>query len=121
MVNQNLNITVPLRTKFNQMDWGSMEWLVDDSLFSGADMSVALMILSKGEMAPCHSHPNCHEFIYLIEGNIEQTLGEEKRTLKAGDSVLIPAGTAHGSRNIGSEDARMMISYSSGTRKYETS
>ncbi len=119
-MNQNLNKTIPLRTKLNQMDWGSMEWLVDDSLFAGADMSVALMILKMGEMAPVHSHPNCHEFIYLFEGEIEQTLGDEKRTLRAGDSVLIPAGTGHGSRNIGSKDAKMVLSYSSGIRKYET-
>lgn len=119
-MNQNIDTTGPLKTKFAPMDWGSMEWLLDDSIKPGADMSVAVMIVKMGEMAPAHSHPNCHEFIFLSQGSIEQTLGDEKRVMKAGESAFVPAGTVHATRNLGTEDARLIVTYSAGMRKYES-
>lgn len=119
-VNPELEKTQLPKTKTNHMDWGSMEWLVDDSIEPGADMSVAIMRVLPGEKAPDHSHPNCHEFLYLALGSIEQTIGQEKKVLKAGDSVFIPVGTIHGSRNIGTDEAKIIVSYSAGIRKYES-
>jgi quercetin dioxygenase-like cupin family protein len=116
----NFNKTEGLQSKLSPEDWGSMEWLVDDSLVTGADMSVAVMNLLKGKISPTHRHPNSHEFIYLVEGRAEAILGEKKIILQPGDSVFIPAGTFHGTRNLGTEDVRMIISYSAGIRKYET-
>src|SRR5581483_9186662 len=100
-MNQNLIKSEPLKTKMTSQDWGSMEWLVDDSLSPGADMSVAVMTVKMGEVAPAHSHPNCHEFIYLVQGTIEEIVNDQKRVLMVGDSVYIPAGTVHGTRNLG--------------------
>ncbi len=117
---RNFNKTEPLKSRLVPEDWGSMEWLVDDSLVEGTGMSVAVMTLLDGKTSPLHRHSNCHEFIYLAEGKVEVTLDEKKATLQAGDSVLIPVGTFHGARNLGAEDAKMIISYSAGIRKYET-
>jgi hypothetical protein len=55
-----------------------------------------------------------------MKGTIEQTLGDKKRVLMMDNSILIQGGTIHGSRNIGGEDAKMVISYSARIRKYET-
>jgi quercetin dioxygenase-like cupin family protein len=116
---QNFNKDERLQSKFAPQDWGSMEWLVDDSLVEGTGMSVAVMTLLKGKTAPLHRHPNCHEFLYLAEGKVEVTLDEKKVVLESGGSILNPLGTVHGVRNLGERDAKMVISYSEGARVYE--
>jgi len=116
---QNFNKDERLQSKLALQDWGSMEWLVDDSLVKGTGMSVAVMTLLKGKTSPLHRHPNCHEFIYLVEGKVEVSLDEKKVVLETDDSVLNPLGTIHGVRNLGAGDAKMVISYSQGARVYE--
>src|SRR5580658_4289969 len=118
-VTRNFNKTEPLQSKLAPQDWGSMEWLVEDSLVTGVGMSVAVMTLLKGKTSPLHRHPNCHEFIYLAQGKVEVSLDEKKVVLETGDSVLNPLGTIHGVRNLGAGDAKMVISYSQGARVYE--
>lgn len=110
----------PLETKFNEMDWGNMEWLLDDSIVPGSQMSVAVMAVKAGETAPAHSHPNCHEFLLLTRGSVEHISGNEKRILEAGDSVFVPAGVVHAVHNLGSVEAQMIVTYSAGVRKYES-
>ncbi len=109
----------PLRPKLTEEDWGSTEWLVDDSLVPGVGISVAVMTIKGGKKTPVHAHSNCHELIYIAEGRVEVSLEKERIILNAGDSVLSPAGSAHGFKNLGESDARMVISYSAGKRKYE--
>lgn len=110
----------PLETKFSEMDWGSMEWLLDDSIVPGAEMSVAVMTVKMGEIAPGHSHPNCNEFILLTRGSVEHVFGGEKRILQAGESAFVPAGVVHSIRNLGTGEAQMIVTYSAGIRKYES-
>jgi mannose-6-phosphate isomerase-like protein (cupin superfamily) len=49
--------------------------------------------------APSHLHA-VEEVLEVIEGTAELQLGEEKAILTANQSVLIPAGTKHGFRNV---------------------
>ena len=118
-MSQNFNKAEPLQPKLAPQDWGSMEWLVDDSLVAATGMSVAVMTLFKAKTSPLHRHPNCHEFIYLTDGHVEVTLDEKKVTIRTGDSVLNPAGVIHGVKNLGDGDAKMIISYSEGARVYQ--
>jgi quercetin dioxygenase-like cupin family protein len=97
-----------------------MEWLVDDAVVENAGLSVARMTLERDACTQGHRHPNCNEVIHLIEGTVEQTVGPGRHVMAAGDTVFIPAGTHHRSRNIGPGAAVMVVSYSSGTRVYET-
>jgi quercetin dioxygenase-like cupin family protein len=46
--------------------------------------------------------------IYVIEGSIEQWVLEEKQTLTAGDSVVIPASAVHATFNDGTEAAKIL-------------
>lgn len=48
-----------------------------------------------GSVVPEHSH--AHEQItYVVRGGMRFTLGDETRTLHAGDGVTIPPGIPHG-------------------------
>jgi quercetin dioxygenase-like cupin family protein len=55
-----------------------------------------------------HRHPGQEEVIYVIEGTIEQWLEQERATLSAGDSVVIPASAVHATFNDGAEAAKIL-------------
>ena len=55
-----------------------------------------------------HRHPGQEEVIYVIEGTIEQWLGQEKHMLSAGDSVVIPASAVHATFNDGDAPAKIL-------------
>ena len=66
---------------------------------------------SPGAAFPRHSHPGV-EVAYVLEGTLEYRLeGSPPVTLKAGDSLFIPAGTVHAARNAGSGNAVELATY----------
>ena len=61
-------------------------------------------IIPPGSSHKFHSHPNMEEIIYIIHGTCEQWVEQDMQMLLEGDTVHIPAGTVHGSYNIGDDD-----------------
>ena len=61
-----------------------------------------------GKCLDFHRHPGQEEVIYVIEGTIEQWLEQEKSTLSAGDSVVIPASAVHATFNDGDAAAKIL-------------
>ena len=58
-----------------------------------------------------HTHPG-EEFGYLLEGTLElQVEGAPTRTLKAGDTFFVPAGTVHAARDTGAKGAKVLATY----------
>ena len=106
-------------TRPQSSDRATMDWLVDDALVENAALSVARMTLAEDACSEGHRHPNCNEVIHLIAGRVGQAVGEDRVVMAPGDTVFIPAGAFHQSRNIGAGEAVMIVSYSSGTRIYE--
>ena len=53
-----------------------------------------------GRGAPTHLHA-VEEVLTVLAGQAEVWLGEDKATLAAGQSMLVPAGRRHGFRNTG--------------------
>lgn len=97
----------------------TMDWLVDDALVENAALSIARMTLAAGACSEGHRHPNCNEVIHLLAGMVEQAVDKERVVMAPGDTVFIPAGAFHQSRNLGPDEAVMIVAYSSGTRIYE--
>lgn len=96
-----------------------MSWLMDDAIQAGAGLSLARMTIEPDITSEPHRHSNCSEAIHLLSGQIEQRQGDSWVTLKAGDTILIPVGAVHQTRNTGSKTAVIMIAYSSGSRIYQ--
>ena len=60
---------------------------------------------------PNHTHPG-EEIIYVLEGVLEYTVGDQAPvTLKPGNVLFIPAGTAHSVRNVGSTNGAELATY----------
>jgi quercetin dioxygenase-like cupin family protein len=64
-----------------------------------------------GVASPKHSHPGV-EVAYVLSGSFEYQLeGRPPVTLKAGDSLFIPAGVAHVAKNVSGSNAAEMATY----------
>jgi len=64
-----------------------------------------------GAVFPKHNHPG-EELVYVIEGSLEYSVeGKPPVTLKAGDVLFIPAGAAHGVKNVGSGNGSELATY----------
>ena len=50
-------------------------------------------------------HEKSDQVVLIIEGEIEAEVGDVTRTLKAGDTCIIPAGTPHRLTNGGEHEA----------------
>ena len=56
--------------------------------------------VAAGNGAPTHSHP-VEEVLTVRAGEAEMWLDQEKVIVKAGQSLIVPAGRLHGFRNSG--------------------
>jgi quercetin dioxygenase-like cupin family protein len=54
-----------------------------------------------GAMVPPHMHQIEDEFIYLVNGEMEVTIGEATHTVRPGDLVKMPRGVPHAIRSTG--------------------
>jgi len=62
--------------------------------FHSEHMTFAYYEIDDGAALHAHSHPN-EEVWHIIDGEVDLTLGEETRRVRAGQAVVIPAGTTH--------------------------
>ena len=64
------------------------------------NITVIFEEIGVGDRIPLHLHP-IHEVIVFDAGSARVTLGGETRDVGPGTVVFIPAGTPHGTRNLG--------------------
>lgn len=103
------------------LDWGTLFRLSGPQKTQADKLVVIEVNITPGNGHNFHKHPQQEEVIYVIEGEIEQWVGQEKRILQAGDSVFIPADGVHASFNVGTTDAKLLaiLSPSIGEEGYE--
>lgn len=92
----------------DMLEWGAIGWLSRPSTTGANQLAVLDVTLEPGFGHNFHKHPQQEEVIYVITGEIEQWLGLEKRILKPGDSVFIPANMVHASFNVADETAHLL-------------
>jgi quercetin dioxygenase-like cupin family protein len=64
-----------------------------------------------GYVSPRHTHPG-EEIIYVLEGTLEYQIGDKPAvTVKPGDVLFVPAGTAHAAKNVGSGNGAELATY----------
>lgn len=71
------------------------------SAMAGAgELCVFEQFCEPGRGAPTHLH-NVEEVLTVLDGEAEIWVEDERGTLAAGQSVVVPAGLRHGFRNVG--------------------
>ena len=69
----------------------------------GDRMIVGLMRMPAGTGAAAHSHPN-EQWIYILEGTFQATIGGKDIEAKPGSVVYVPADVVHTGRASASGD-----------------
>jgi len=93
--------------------WGPGDhytFLVTGEESGGAYFAMEALVPPGGGPPP-HIHSREDETFYLLEGDIEFVLGEERISAGPGDFVNVPRGTVHCFRNAGTETARMILTF----------
>ena len=70
--------------------------------------SVIEIVTPPGKGVSLHVHEREDELVYLLEGEIEVTLGDQKMKAVPGVMALLPRGIPHGFTNIGDKPSRLL-------------
>ncbi len=78
-----------------------------DVLLTERRTQVATMRLDPGGASgeSLNTHDSSDQVLMVLEGEVEAEIAGERRRMKSGDVVIVPAGTPHRFRNAGSESA----------------
>jgi quercetin dioxygenase-like cupin family protein len=101
-------------------DWGTFAAVSSPTDGAERIMTVEATFLP-GKSHAFHRHPNQEEVIYVLDGELEQWVEHERRLLRAGDAVVIPAAVVHASYNASDRPVRILavLSPCVGTDGYE--
>jgi mannose-6-phosphate isomerase-like protein (cupin superfamily) len=68
-----------------------------DVLETAKQSQTAVMYLGPGEESgpKQNEHPHSEQVLYVVEGELEAEIGDERRTMRAGDSVIVRTETPH--------------------------
>ena len=101
-----------------QAPWGSLQWLVSGKDGSSEHMTFGRVTFRPGCSNPTHHHPNCEEILFVVSGEVEHSLPEGGTTvLRAGDCIVLPSGKGHQARNVGDEEAVVVVVFNSAQRE----
>ena len=96
-----------------------MQWAVRVGDPEGAEQTAGLAVFDAGKGNVEHVHPNCEEIVYVLDGEVQHTLGEQSTRLRAGDLIVVPRGVPHRLLNDGASPVRAYIVFSSPDRQFE--
>lgn len=115
MKKRTVNIAEGDRTEF---DWGSITWLQSGGFSGSEETTLGEVVIKSGMSNPMHTHGNCEEVLYLLEGELDHTCGDEQPYhLTPGGSICIQRGIPHNATCTSECDARMVVAYSSAFRE----
>jgi len=103
-------------------DVGAAEGMRKGVLVSDAhgapNFAIRRFELDPGASVPEHTNEVEHEQ-YVLEGEYVVGIGDEEHTVRAGDSLLIPAGVVHWYRNEGDEPGAFLCAVPNGDDEIE--
>ena len=91
--------------------WLDTLWIVlADSNDTGGRFSLMEEVASKGSGPGPHKHTWSDETFYVLDGDITVLIGDEIKTARTGDFLMVPRNKRHAFR-VASETARFLNSY----------
>ena len=75
------------------------EWLCRAGIVDADQLQLVRAIMPPGKGHEFHKHPDCEEIIYVLEGQADQWVEEERQTLGPGGVAHIPKGVVHATYN----------------------
>jgi quercetin dioxygenase-like cupin family protein len=117
------NTRLPILVKaadlqFVEGEWGQLTWYANDQLGNADTLTLGKCVIYPGQANPRHYHPNCDEILTVLQGKIRHAwIDGQEVEMNPGDTITIPQGMMHQARNIGTEDAVLLIAFTSATRQ----
>ena len=101
-----------------EFDWGNLTWYASRKLGNSSEMTVGKCVLYPGKGNPAHCHPNCSEILTVMHGRIMHQIEDGKEVeMEVGDTINLPANLPHLARNIGEENAVLMVFFPTADRE----
>ncbi len=72
------------------------------------DVILVRATFAGGEGHGFHYHAEREEFLYILEGEVEQWIGTESKICRAGDVIYVAPGVVHASFNKGNEPVKLL-------------
>ena len=99
-----------------ELPWGRLNWLSEPRVTGSRALTTGIVALEPGKGHERHNHPGCEEIIYVLEGQAEQFVEYpdgtiEKKQMRAGELVHIPADYYHGTTNASNEPLKLLVVY----------
>lgn len=112
----NLRFVTPDDVETQVFPWGRLQWMSEPRVTGSQIMATGVVELEAGKGHERHNHPGCDEIIYVMQGEGEQFIESEdgtvdKRSVKAGDLIFVPADLFHGTLNSGNSPMRLLVVY----------
>ena len=92
----------------DDLSWGFLRWFSRPETTQAANLVVIEVAIDPGFGHNFHKHPDQEEVLYVLDGQVEQWLEEEKRILHPGDAIFIGKGVVHASFNSSSRPAKFL-------------
>ncbi len=70
--------------------WGWIRWMITSQQNLGVEMTYGIVYIKPNQSNPLHMHPNCTEYLHVLEGSCEHLVGDKWVELKVGDVARIP-------------------------------
>ena len=83
--------------------------LVDRTTSDVSQCSLAEETLPEGRSVARHHHEVLEEIYFIVSGNGQMRVGNEERSVRAGDAIYIPKLMSHELTNTGSEPMRIIL------------
>jgi len=92
-------------------DWGIIKWFSEPRVTNAEKFSMGIVILEPGKGHTRHNHPGIEEILYIISGEGDQLVEEERRHIRPGMMVHIPPDVYHETINTGWEQMKILAIY----------
>jgi quercetin dioxygenase-like cupin family protein len=88
---------------------GATMRLIATTAGTGGRYTVIEQVTPPGWGPPRHIHSREDEIFYILDGSYELHVGDERRTVSAGASAILPRNIPHGFRNVASTPSRLIF------------
>jgi len=86
-----------------------IRYLVDGTVSGTATGLFELTVAPGARVPPAHSHSGNEEIVYVLEGKLRYSVGEETRDLAPGERMHTPRGVVHAFSNPHDKAAKALI------------
>ena len=107
MTTQQVVLSTPERSRTLNLGSTSLVHRIASEQTGGA-LAVVEFLAEPGQGVGPHVHEHEEELVYVLEGSLRVSVGDQRVDVGAGACALLPRGLPHGFTNIGSTPSRLL-------------